>query len=166
MSEDEVFAKSEKICTTITSLPQFINAKTVMLYLDFKNEVKTDLLICAALEKQKNVLVPEVRGDDIVARLISSCTDFKKGAFGIAVPCSGAVWNGDIDLCVVPALGFDRRGGRIGFGKGYYDRFFEKKRCIKLGAAYSSQLEEDVFSEPHDVAMDIIVTERECIFCE
>jgi hypothetical protein len=71
-----------------------------------------------------------------------------------------------IDLAVVPGVSFDRRGHRIGYGMGYYDSLLGQTRCKKIGLAYDLQIVEHVPNEPHDVAVDMIVTESETIDCK
>lgn len=166
MSFHEVTKKSNAICNAISALPVFESANTVMVYLSFKNEADTRGIISEALRRGKTVLVPSVNGDEILPCVLGEHCSLRKGSFGIDEPQSREIWQSAIDLCIVPGLGFDLRGGRIGFGKGYYDRFLKKHTCKKLGAAYSCQIRDNVFAEEHDIPMDIIVTERECIFCE
>lgn len=166
MTSEEVIEKSNKICDKVIFSDYFKNAGTVMVYLSFKNEVNTRKIIEKAISSDKKVLVPITDGDDMFVSLIDDLNLLKKGAFGIDEPTVIKEWSGKIDLCIIPGLGFDKWGGRIGFGKGYYDKFLLKNPCIKMGIAYSNQIEENVFSEPHDIPMDIIVTEEEMFFVE
>lgn len=166
MSGDEVLKKSEAICSAVLSLGEFCAAQVVMVYLSFKNEVVTDMIIDEAIARGKTVTVPTVRGGDIVPVRIYAGEDLERGAFGIPEPRKKEPCGVTPDLCIVPGLGFSRRGGRIGFGKGYYDRYLSQNKCKTVGLAYSLQIEEEVFSEPHDVPIDIIVTEGECFFRE
>ena len=144
----------------------FKNAETVMVYLSFKNEVNTRKIIEKAISEKKKVLVPVTSGDDMFLSVLDDLTSLKKGNFGIEEPSVIKKWSGEIDICIIPGLGFDKAGGRIGFGKGYYDKFLSKNPCKKIGIAYSEQIKENVFSEPHDIPMDIIVTEKEMFFIE
>ena len=166
MTYQEVFEKSNEICDKIISSDFFKDAKTVMVYLSFKNEVNTRKIIENAFLKNKTVLVPITDGDDMFLSVLDNLTSFKKGAFGIDEPAVINKWSGKIDICIIPGLGFDKTGGRIGFGKGYYDKFLSKNPCTKIGIAYSEQIKENVFSEPHDIPMNVIVTEEEMFFIE
>lgn len=163
MTKDEVLKKSAEICQRLTETDFFEMAQTVMVYLALGNEADTEDIIKSALLKGKRVLVPVTEGDDIIPCILTK--ELKKGKFGISEPAERKEWTGGIDLCIIPGLGFDRAGGRIGFGKGYYDRFLLKMPCKKIGIAFSNQIEEDIFAEPHDIPMDIIVTEEELFYC-
>ena len=68
------------------------------------------------------------------------------------------------DVCLTPLLAADRRGARLGYGRGYYDRFFMDKRLCKVGLAYSFQIVNEVPAEPTDVFLDAVVTEREVLY--
>ena len=166
MTPEEVTEKSNKICDKVINSDFFKNAGIVMVYLSFKNEVNTRKIIEKAFAENMKVLVPITSGDDMYLSVLENLTSFKKGAFGIDEPSVINEWSGKIDICIIPGLGFDKSGGRIGFGKGYYDKFLSKNSCIKIGIAYSDQIKENVFSEPHDIPMDIVVTEEEMFFIE
>ena len=166
MTPEEVTQKSSKICDRVIMSDCFKNARTVMVYLSFKNEVNTAKIIKRAIDENKTVLVPVTSGDDMFLSVIDDLDSFEKGAFGIDVPSVIKKWSGKIDISVIPGLGFDKSGGRIGFGKGYYDKFLSENPCTKIGIAYSDQIKDNVFSETHDIPMDIIVTEEEMFFIE
>lgn len=166
MDEKSVAEKSRKIIKKVSRIEEFLTAKTVMIYMSLKNEVCADELIEIALKMGKNVVVPVTVGDDIIPCEIGDIKNLKTGKFGIREPGEKNVWDGDIDLVIVPGVGFSRHGGRIGFGKGYYDRFLEGKTSKKIALAYSFQVVDDAFSDKFDIPMDIIVTEEELIYCE
>lgn len=91
--------------------------------------------------------------------------DLKKGAYGILEPSVVKTADEkDIDVILVPGLAFDRHGGRMGFGKGYYDRLLETSIAVKIGLCYDFQLFDTIPTESHDVPMDFIITEKE--ICE
>ena len=165
MSEDEVITKSAEICKKLIGTKEFQNAEIVMVYLSISNEVDTEYIIKSAISSGKTVLVPVTVGNDIIPCILENMENLKKGAFGIKEPEEKREWTEKIDLCVVPGLGFDKNGGRIGFGRGYYDRFLSDKQCKKVGIAYSNQIEKNVFAEDYDVFMDIVITEEEMIYC-
>ena len=134
-----------------------------LLYSDFRNEVMTKTIIDKLLSCGKKVYLPIVRGDDIVIGEYGEAS-LKTGAYGIYEPenASGAEAC-DIDVFVVPGIAFDKKGGRIGFGKGYYDRLLAKARpdSKKIALAYEMQIVDDAYSEEFDFRMDAIVTEKE-----
>ena len=99
---------------------------------------------------------------------ITAANSLAPGGYGILEPKDARPYSGAIDLVFVPGLVFNAQGYRIGYGKGYYDKFFftMHKPCVKVGLAYSCQLCKDKFGEKHDVRMDWVVTQQGGICCE
>lgn len=125
------------------------------IYNSFGTEVDTKLIIGALRQQKKNVYLPRVEGENMVAVPYG---ETKKGAFGIEEP-TGQAYCGKIDVAVIPLLAVNGRGFRLGYGKGYYDRFLKGKDILKVGLGYSFQLDEfteDKWDEP----LDSFVTER------
>lgn len=98
---------------------------------------------------------------------IGSVDDLVEGERGLREPDPArcAAVDGGFDLILVPGLAFDRRGGRVGYGAGFYDRFLATTAATKVALAYSLQLFDAVPVEPHDHAVDRILTESETIDC-
>lgn len=87
------------------------------------------------------------------------------GHFGILEPL-GATWPGEIDTVLVPGLAFDLAGNRLGFGAGYYDRFLDESRPLQvIGVGFDWQVVSQLPAEPHDIAMDWVVTDRRTYLC-
>jgi 5-formyltetrahydrofolate cyclo-ligase len=142
---------------------EFKSAKTVGAYYAFGSEVRTNLIIEKAHSLGKKVALPSVEGETLTFYELSPGQCLVKGRFGIMEPLPyGPVDN--IDLLVVPGVAFDRQGYRLGYGKGYYDRYLEKnKKTISLcaGLAYSFQLLNSLPLREHDMRLDAIATENE-----
>ena len=172
--EDEDLRRmSRKIADHLFGLGEFQNSGHVLFYLSLEKEVRTDEMIGQSLNLGKSVYVPLVdkrEGHLKISRLLGLDIEFQKGCFGIREP---AVENLErvpplvIDFVVAPGLAFDRKGGRIGFGSGYYDRFLGKIRsdavCIALG--FDFQVLDSVPQLEHDVRVRKIVTETGIINC-
>ena len=95
---------------------------------------------------------------------INSMDDMKKGAYGILEPKTvRKADENNIDVILVPGLAFDRNGGRMGFGKGYYDRLLESSKAVKIGLCYDFQILEKIPTESHDVPMNFVITEKEIL---
>lgn len=159
LEREYVEMQSDFVFEKLKTLPFFEKARSVFCYVDFQNEIKTDK-ICD-FYKSKQLFVPKIIGDDMYACKISD--QKKKNAYGIDEPATGEPFRGDLDLCIIPLVACDANGARIGFGKGYYDRFLKEKNVVKVGICYSWQVVEKIESEPHDVKLDYIVTEKEII---
>jgi len=163
--------KSRIIIDKIISLDPYVRARSLMVYVDFRNEVQTAGLVLHALAAGKRVSVPitDVVGKKLTpSSLLSYPGDLAPGSWGILEPrpeCVRPVEPGDLDLVVVPGVAFDPGGNRLGYGGGFYDRFLPRTRpgTVYLAPAFEVQLVEDVFPGPHDVPVHIIVTEERTI---
>ncbi len=151
----------EDFSLNITKLPEYKNAKTVFIYLSYLDEAKTDKLIAYAL-KEKTVLVPCCTDSlgNMIAVKIESFNDLKEGMYGIKEPVNPIEYKGEIDFCVVPGIAFSKEGYRLGYGKGYYDRFLEKRKTFKAGLTFDELLVESLPYESHDKKMDVIITKK------
>ncbi len=147
----------------LQDLNVFKLAIRLALYAPLKYEVDTGDLFKTASSTGKQVLYPLVCGGDLYFYPVSSIEQLEAGSFGILEPCQAdnAEKPGNIDLMVVPGVAFDTSGHRVGFGKGYYDRYLAglDRLPILVGFCHDFQLLENVPSERHDIRMDYVVTE-------
>ena len=166
-SLDFIKKNSDIITDKLLQMDCVKKAHTIMLYLDFNNEVATDNLINDLISQGKIVTSPITLKEE--RKLIpSQITDLKNGiqygAYNIREPkpeCSPSVNPKDLDLVIVPAVAFDENCFRLGYGGGFYDRFLENLRedAVTIGIAFEIQIFENVPKEPHDAQLDYIVTE-------
>lgn len=169
LSKEEVFLKSNLASDLFLSSEEYISSSVIMLYMPLGNETDTLAIISRAFEDGKKVVLPvtDVENVDIIPYYISDISDLRVGAYAIREPQNGVLTAIDkIDTVVVPGIAFDCHGGRIGFGKGYYDRFLSAFNGIKIGFCYDFQLVENAYPEPHDVMMDYVVTNKEIFKCK
>lgn len=171
LSPAEVAEKSTRIAEKLFKLNCYINSKTLMGYMNFRNEVITEHILEESLKKGKRVVIPRIDITDdgtkgIVPYEIKDIeNDVERGTFGVREPdrrIAVKVNPEDIDLIIIPGVGFDARGYRIGFGAGYYDRFLKKisPHCHKVALAFEFQVLEKLPEEEHDIPVDIIITEK------
>lgn len=151
----------KSIISEIKRLKQFQEAPVVAAFFPLKSEPNIKPLL-KELIATKTLLLPRIGENgamDFVA--VSNLeSDLLKGPFGILEPIASLpVWNDSIPLFIVPGVRFSRDGGRLGHGKGYYDRFLPKHPgAYKIGVAFSSQIEDKpLLLKPHDVKMNYIV---------
>lgn len=140
-----------------------------MLYMPLGNEVLTQKMIENAFADGKTVLVPVTDGEtfEISAHKIEQDTKFEEGVFSLKEPKFKKLFDKyKIDVVLVPGVAFSRRGTRIGFGKGCYDRFLKECKATKVGFCYEFQLTEKIISDSFDIDMNYIVTEKEFIDCK
>jgi small GTP-binding protein len=117
-------------------------------------------------EQDKKIIVPitDIESGTLSLSYINSMDDMKKGAYGILEPKTvRKADENNIDVILVPGLAFDRNGGRMGFGKGYYDRLLESSKAVKIGLCYDFQILEKIPTEIHDVPMNFVITEKEIL---
>lgn len=125
-------------------------------------EPDTEAIIGLFLAMEREVSVPRVRGEEMDAVRITPYTNFRRGKFGVQEPAGGVLADG-CDLAIVPVVAFEGLK-RAGHGKGYYDRFLARyPDCVKVGIAFSCREVKGLETQPHDVKMDILVTEKEII---
>lgn len=166
LSKDDSENKSGKIFNKIISLNELSNAQTVFVYLSYGREVSTNNLIEFLFSKSKTILVPKcnMKNETMIPVKISDLNELFLGSYGIREPIANSVYKNKIDVAIVPGIAFDKHGNRIGHGKGYYDKFLQDEKIIKIGLCYSDCLSETEL--PHysnDLPMDYIVTDREVL---
>jgi 5-formyltetrahydrofolate cyclo-ligase len=161
LTSQYVCDSSEKVRTRLIGLPVIQAAKTVLLYSDFQNEIKTGALAGWLLYQGKRVFLPVQGGEELrIADLSSAPLEF--GRWGIAQPSERLAHYAkpeEMDVALVPGLAFDRQGNRVGFGKGYYDGLLAKAPGIfKIGLCFDFQVVERILTEPHDIGMNAVAT--------
>lgn len=156
-------AQSKLIAEKFFSLPEVKSSKTFLLYFPHKKEVNTLPIIRKLIKQGKKVLLPKVEKDKILPILVSNLSQLQRGFAGIKEPQGKIIPKNQIDIVVVPAVAYDRRGYRIGYGKGYYDRFLKDYKGLKIGLAYDFQVVDRIPYEKHDVPVDIVITPSEII---
>ena len=165
--EEKRILKSIAIKEKLLSIPEYKRAKVVMFYCSIQSEVMTNEMIESALSnKNKIICVPKIftkeRKMDAVE--INENTCFEKGNFDILQPFDGKVIpKKEVDLIVIPALAFDFYGNRLGYGKGYYDKFLKGIKAVKIGIAYDFQIADKLPKEEHDIKIDVLITEKRIV---
>lgn len=174
LSLEEIMDKSNKIKENFFSLKEVWKAEKIMIYVSFKSEARTREIILDLLKRKKTVVVPviDLKKEKIY---LSRLKDFQKelipGKLGIFQPLKEFFRSfnpKELDLVVVPGIAFDEKGNRIGFGKGYYDKFLLSlpKKVHVIGLAFEEQIGEKLACKKHDVVMHKIVTEKRIIECK
>lgn len=165
------YQNSILITERLLSIDCIKKADTIMLYLDFNNEVKTDKLVQNLISMGKRVVSPisvkETR-ELLPYEIKDLNSNIKISDYGIREPdpqTSQYIDPKEIDVVIVPAIAFDKNGFRLGYGAGFYDRFLITLRddAITVGVAFELQVFDEIPIEDHDVKLDYIITENRTI---
>ncbi len=167
LSPEERLEKSKKIIRYV--LGQIKDGETVLAYTSKELEVNTAPLIDELLKRKNNVAVPIIQKEDISLRLsyIRDRSVLVPSTFGVPEPIGNEIpaRPEEISVILLPMLGFDRTGARIGYGAGYYDRFLEKNPGLKkIALAFACQEVERLPLDPTDIRMDMIITENGVVY--
>lgn len=162
MSMEDVNNLSKRIWHSLEQLEPVIRAKVIMGYSSIKNEVNLIPWLKKMQQAGRTILLPRVNGNHLEAIAVKDWNDMGHGSFGIREPRGAAFPVDKIDVVLVPGLVFDARGFRLGYGKGYYDRFLPSlhKNCFNCGVCYEFQVVDNVFPHNTDVPVHWIVTDR------
>lgn len=157
--------RGERIAGHLLEHPRVRSASALLLYLTFRSEVPTEPLIVALAEAGKRLAVPHMTSGEraLVAAEYAPGDALETGPYGVSQPVLlRPLPASSLDLVLAPGAVFDRSGSRMGYGKGYYDRYLSdpELRGWVLGLAYEFQVLDHLPAEPHDRPMDALVTEE------
>ncbi|MBX7074908.1 MAG: 5-formyltetrahydrofolate cyclo-ligase [Pirellulales bacterium] len=160
---------SQIICQKFVDLPEYKKSATVMYYLDVRTEVRTRHYLPTAIESDKKIVVPYCVDGELELFHLESMDELEVGMYKILEPrvdlravAAKRVEVESLDLIMVPGVAFDRTGGRMGHGKGYYDKLLEHARADTplVALAFECQLFPEIPTAEHDIFMDKIITEQ------
>jgi 5-formyltetrahydrofolate cyclo-ligase len=160
---------SKLILARVMALPEYHAAGAVMFYVDVRSEVRTRQALPLALESGKRIIIPFCVDGELELFHLESMDELELGMYRILEPkvelrtvASKKIDVADLDLILVPGVAFDRRGGRTGHGKGYYDKLLEHCRTDTplVALAFECQMFPEIPMDGHDIFMDKVVTEE------
>ncbi len=160
--------RDEKIRRNILSCAAYRYADVILMFYPLEGEVDILPLMKTALAAGKKVAFPRCKAEDhsMIFYFVNSEEDFEKGSYGIMEPKTTlevfetAMMESQNVLCLVPAIVYDRRGYRVGYGGGYYDRYFGKARPASIGVVYEEFILKNVPHGRYDITVDVVVSER------
>lgn len=164
LNAEEVAAASRAICDRLTAWAPLRSAAAVLTYIAFRNELDLSALVTALPEIEW--VVPRVHGQELVLHIYRP-DRLVRHHFGMLEPAADlpTVHPSAVSLVLVPGVAFDRRGGRLGFGAGYYDRLLPRTTALRVGVTYDRCLADALPLDPHDQLVDWIVTPTQTIAC-
>jgi len=171
IARDERLVKSSAIGLKLVEQAEYIGSGTILFYLNFRSEAATRTIIDAALTAGKKVLLPKVDRKAHRLRLFEVKdlgADLEAGYMGIYEPMESVARPAspeEADLVIMPGVGFDTSGRRLGYGGGYYDRLIETLRpdAKLIALAFDAQVVDEIPAEEHDKKVDKIITESRVI---
>lgn len=140
---------------------EFDGKRSFLIYYSYGSEADTHALIARLISEDKEVYLPRVEGENVVpVRFYGDDEELVKSALGISEP-AGQAYEGQIDVCITPLLAVNSRGYRLGYGGGYYDRYFTKNvDILRAGIGYSLQYTDEFKEDKNDMPLDLFVSER------
>lgn len=165
-NKDEI---SVRIMDRVLAMPEYRQARTVMFYVDVRAEVRTRQALPAALESGQRIIIPYCVDGELELFHLESMDELELGMYRILEPkaelrsvAAKRIPVEELDLILVPGVAFDRRGGRTGHGKGYYDKLLEhaKPTTPLVALAFECQMFPEIPMQSHDIYMDKVVTEE------
>ncbi|MDV0444610.1 putative protein YqgN [Methanimicrococcus sp. At1] len=168
LTREEVAEKSARITEALISSDLFEKSGSLFVYLDVGNEVCTRPLIEHCFRIGKPVFVPVTKDGGMFFSEIRDFSNFVPAAFGIPEPANPILAEPDENsLFVIPGVGFDKNGNRVGYGAGFYDKYLHCRSFMHLvGVCFEIQIADELPAEETDVSMDSVLTETEWIIVE
>lgn len=159
LSEIEKASAAEEVFSRLEQTAAFMMADRILMYHSLPDELSTHRFL-DKWQSRKRFYLPRVNGVNLEI-LPYEQTRLELGSFHIEEPIGDNTVDADeIELIVVPAVAFDRKGNRLGRGKGFYDRLLGATKATKIGVGYEFQLLDELPAEPHDVPMDMVITQN------
>lgn len=162
--QEQVVHLSRRAQQRLLSTAFYATANSVALYRPVHQETDTETVFHAAIDQGKTVSFPRIEGETLVFVAVTSLAQLVIGKFGVAEPGLDLPVTEQVpEITLVPGVAFDRRGHRLGYGRGFYDRYLSRcsGKTYSVGLAYAFQLCDAIPKDDHDQRLDALVTDRE-----
>jgi len=172
LSDVDISRKSSQIEERLFEMNEYKESQRILFYVSYDNEVYTHNMIKKSMSEEKNVVVPVSNKENrtLILSKLDKWENLETGSYNILEPKKGCIEKislDRIDLIIVPGVGFDKQGHRIGHGMGYYDKLLKNSRdASHIGLAFELQLVDKIPTEKHDVPVEKIITEKRTINCK
>lgn len=163
ISFDLIQIHSQKILSKLKKIQVFSDAESIGCYYSIGSEVLTYNIIKNLLDAKKTVSLPKISDNTMDFRKIEHVKNLEKNNFDIPEPRENCPIQKKHDIILVPSIGLDEKGNRIGYGYGFYDRYLTKNESVKIALTYSKQIVKSIPISDDDIKMDWIVTETNVI---
>ena len=162
MTAHQIESASQRLTELFVATEQYRQAKTVYGYLPYNQEVRTTGLLQRALQEGKRVAVPKIYGDEMRFIYLDDLSLVEKSSFGIPEPIADEpVADDPTALVLMPGLAFTKRGDRMGYGGGYYDKFLANEpHHPTVALCYDFQIVDRIPTDDHDIPVDIVLSAK------
>ncbi len=162
LSDEEHRSKDRKIHHNLKQIDEFIHAKSIFCFISYQTEVETHSLIKQWLASDVDVAVPKIVDKTTMHSIkLNSWDDLEPDRLGILNPRTDEIAIGPFDISITPGVAFTKQGARLGYGRGYYDRWFANNEVKKkIGICYEEQILDELPTEITDVMLDQIITDN------
>ncbi len=162
MDREEISTLSALAAERFTTADIYKSADTIMIYMPIGSEADTSAIMNQAISDGKRIALPVTSAEgDITPVYATPETSFVRGNFSIPEPAEREVASvEDIDVVIIPGIAFDRSGGRVGYGKGCYDRFLPRTNALKIGYCFEAFICDKIDTDPLDIPVDFLLTEK------
>jgi len=171
LSNSDVLKKSSQIEKRLFKMNEYKKSQMIQYYISYDNEVCTHYMIKNSMLEGKNVVVPlsNKKNMTLILSQLDKWDDLEIGSYNILEPKKEYIKRASIDkidLIIVPGVGFDKRGNRIGHGIGYFDKLLQDSNYAShIGLAFELQIVDSISTEKHDISLNKIITEKRIINC-
>ena len=152
---------SDRIHQNLKQISSFTNSQNIACYFPIGSEIDTHNIMLEILEQDKTLLLPRIVNNNLEFCVVPNLEKLEKGSFEIMEPKESCKKAEKINCMLIPTVGVSKTGVRLGYGKGYYDRFLSSTDTVKISLTYSKQIVKSIPTDPHDIKIDWIVTEDE-----
>jgi 5-formyltetrahydrofolate cyclo-ligase len=160
---------SLRVFDRLTALPEYARARTILMYLDVRSEVRTRWYLPTLWAEGRRIVIPYCWGEELALFHVTSLDQLAPRTMQILEPrrellemARHEVAPTELDLVIVPGVAFDRRGNRLGYGKGFFDKLLHQVRpgAAKIAVCFECQVVPEIPTLPHDIPMDKVITEE------
>jgi 5-formyltetrahydrofolate cyclo-ligase len=162
-SHDLLKIASGNIQKKLKKIYAFKNAQKIGAYYPIGSEIFTQDIIQELLSEDKEVFLPKVIGDHMEFRKITNFSSLERGSFDIMEPKEDCPTDNKLDVILVPTVGIDFTGVRLGYGHGFYDKFLAENKITTISLTLEKQIIKKIPKSEHDILMDWIITEDKMI---
>ena len=152
---------SKEIHQNLKRITSFTNSQNIACYFPIGSEVNTRDIMLDILQQDKNLLLPKIVNDNLEFYIVPNLEKLEKGSFEIMEPKDSCKKAEKINCILIPTVGISKTGIRLGYGKGYYDKFLSSTDAVKISLTYAKQIVKSIPNDSHDVKIDWIITEDE-----